>query len=77
MLYTYSERGHSGLQEYVLFEKYRFSDGGSPLNMLHCKFFRNSRNAKINFEYGQGIFKFYNSLVDFRVFMKCLIFANA
>jgi hypothetical protein len=32
MFYRYSERGHSGLQEYVFFEKSRLSDGGlSPL----------------------------------------------
>ncbi len=38
MVYTYSERGHSGLQDYVLFEKSNFlrkidfRRGGSPLS---------------------------------------------
>jgi hypothetical protein len=38
MFYTYSERGHSGLQEYAVFEKLNFFEkidflsGGSPLN---------------------------------------------
>jgi hypothetical protein len=38
MVYTYSERGHSGLQDYVLFEKSNFlrkidfRRGASPLN---------------------------------------------
>jgi hypothetical protein len=37
MFYTYSERGHSGLQEYAVFEKLNFFEkidflsGGSPL----------------------------------------------